>query len=425
MQRTLKEEWTEKYNSINTGRADDTTVLTAYNANIDVISCVEDLELEISEVNPKLHDKINTKAQLEQALKYCMENEENHEVEKGKLDYDPEGEPRIGGQAGIIANLLSRIGGNPLFYTPLLSEELSTVLDTGVRYPKPGKNRIIEEKIGECTNSTRTKKNLIFEFKTGRTGRLILSDSLKGFGPYFNSDLEKNTVELDTKIDCGFISGFHDVEGNRESKMKKSARQLKAISSPLHLEFAHKNMQTSRLVMNYIVPEVDSIGVDENEIHKILEIEDIEASESLDLVEGYEKCRELLEKLDISRIHFHGFSYHLVVAEKEHETEARDILDSMLFGEITAIQEAETGRIPSKKDLESFETENNSLEIEGIEQLTKFAERKEIKDFSKTGYTEVDGKKVAAIPILMHDDPEKTVGMGDIISAATFTSENA
>ncbi|MBC5792769.1 MAG: hypothetical protein H8Z69_01895 [Nanohaloarchaea archaeon] len=425
MQRALKGEWLDKYNEIDSERIENTIVLTAYNANIDVISRVEDLNLEISEVNPKLHEKINTKAQLEQALKYCMENEENHEIDKGSLEYEPEGDARIGGQAGIVANLLSRIGSKPIFYTPLLSEELTSVLDNEVSYPKTGKNRIIEEKVNECANSTRTKKNLIFEFQSGRTGRLILSDTLKGFGPYFNSDLEDNISELDAKIDCGFLSGFHNVTGNKESKIKKSERQLKAIESPLHLEFAYKGKEIAELMLDFIVPEVDSIGVDENEIHKILEIKDIEASEDLDLVEGFEKCSQLLEKLNISRIHFHGFSYHLIVAEEGYSLESSKIRDSMLLGEMTAIQEAETGKIPSKRTLEKFDSQDENLSLKGIEQLSKFEEVHDIEKFGSKGFAEIEGKKVAAIPILIHQDPEKTVGMGDIISATTFTSENS
>mgnify|MGYP006300470371 FL=1 len=61
--------------------------------------------------------------------------------------------------------------------------------------------------------------------------------------------------------------------------------------------------------------------------------------------------------------------------------------------------------------------------MKGVQQIREFGEFMDLKKFERRGYADLDGYRVAGIPVLIHPDPERTVGMGDIISAGSFGSE--
>jgi len=96
----------------------------------------------------------------------------------------------IGGQAGIMSNFLAKTGNGVIFYTPLLSEDLSSRIDDKVLYPvMDGEFEL--KNVRDASNTDRTKKNHIFEFDSKEsTGRMILSDTLKGFAHISGKELK-------------------------------------------------------------------------------------------------------------------------------------------------------------------------------------------------------------------------------------------
>ncbi len=418
----MKEDWIRKYKSSTRLVESSVDVLTGFNSNIDVIHQTENLELDLEDVEPKLGDVESVK-DLKSCLKYCMEKGENHEVDiDADLELDLPGEEKIGGQAGIISNFLSKNGNGVILYTPLLSEELAENLNEKILYPVIDGEFALKN-IRDSSNTDRTKKNHIFEFNQHRSGRLILSDSLKGFGPYFRKGVEDNLETLEEGVDCAIVSGFHDVEGNREAKLKKSEEQLSKMDVPVHLEYVHKNSDLARLIAKHVIPHVDSIGLDETEMKEVLDTLNIERESSgdLNLGEAFKEGKKLLEKFDISRLHLHTYRYHLVLTDIPYPSTKEDIRDGMLYGELAAIQTAEEGEIPGKEDIKSFDMENKKLQ--SLRELKHFEDFFDLQDFSKTGKGTVEDLNVVAIPTIIHRDPERTVGMGDIISSGAFTSE--
>lgn len=397
-------------------------ILTGFNANIDVIHQVSDLELDLSETESELFDQVSTQRELESSLKYCIEKSENNEVDKGDLEVEFEGEESIGGQAGIMSNFLAGTGNGVIFYTPLLSEELASEIDEKVLYPVMDGEFMLKN-VRDSSNTDRTKKNHIFEFNNeDSTGRLILSDTLKGFGPYFRKGVEENLGSIQENIDCAVFSGYHDIEGNKEAKLKKSAKQLRMINKPVHLEFVNKNTEVTSLILKYILPEVNSFGLDETEFHTLMNLLDIGDTEGdLNLGKAFDAAREILRKFELNRIHLHTYRYHLTVVTEDYVTSSNKIRNSMLYGEIAAIQAADTGHIPKKEDITDFNMKNK--EINGLQELRHFGNFFDIEDFEQTGIAEIEDFNVIAIPTIIHNDPEKTVGMGDIISSGAFTSE--
>ncbi len=417
-----KDSWIERYKNSTHLAEKSVDILTGFNANIDVIHQVSDLDLDLSETEPKLFDKISKIEELKSSLNYCIKNSENDEIDIGALEINFEGEESIGGQAGIMSNFLAGTGNGVIFYTPLLSEELASKIDEKVLYPVMDGEFMLKN-VRDASNTDRTKKNHIFEFNIDEsTGRLIVSDTLKGFGPYFRKGVEENLDLTQENIDCAVFSGFHDVVGNKEIKLRKSAKQIQMMEKPVHLEFVNKNLETTSLIVKHILPEVDSFGLDESEFESLMDLMDLEdKSEELNLGTAFNAAKKIIERFQIKRIHLHTYRYHLTVTTENYTTDLPKIRESMLYGELAAIQAADTGRIPGKEDILKFDMENKK--INGLHELRHFGDYFEISDFEETGTAEIDGFKVVAIPTIIHNDPEKTVGMGDIISSGAFTSE--
>jgi len=418
-----KEKWSEKYRDSTRLVENSVGVLTGFNANIDVIHQLSDLDLDLSETEPELFDQISTLGELSSSLKYCIENTENNEIDIGNLDIEFEGEEFIGGQAGIMSNFLAGTGNGVIFYTPLLSDELASKVNEKVLYPIINGEFMLKN-VRDASNTDRTKKNRIFEFKNkDSTGRLIVSGKLKGFGPYFRKGVEENLDVIQENIDCAVFSGYHDIEGNKDAKLKKSAKQLRMMDKPVHLEFVNKNSDITSLILKYILPEVDSFGLDETEFESLMDLLDIDRDSEGDLNLGraFDAAREIIQKFELDRIHLHTYRYHLTVATGDYVTSAHKIRDAMLYGEVSAIQAADTGHIPTKEDIPEFDMENKK--INGLQELRHFGNFFDVEEFEESGIAEVDDFKVVAIPTIIHNNPEKTVGMGDIISSGAFTSE--
>lgn len=417
-----RENWIKKYRNSAHLAEKSVDILTGFNANIDVIHQISDLGFDLSENEPELFEHISTHGELKSSLKYCIKNTENNEIDVGDLELEYEGEESVGGQAGIMSNFLAGTGNGVIFYTPLLSEELASKVDEKVLYPVIDGEFMLKN-VRDASNTDRTKKNHIFEFNNkDSTGRLIVSDTLKGFGPYFRKGVEENLDVIQENIDCAVFSGYHDVVGNKEAKLKKSAKQIQMIDKPVHLEFVNKNMETTSLILKHVLPEVDSFGLDESEFESLMELLGLEVpSKDLNLGTAFNSAKKIIEKFHLERIHLHTYRYHLIVTTEDYTTPLDKIQESMLYGELAAIQAADTGHIPGKEDVMEFDMENK--EINGLHDLKHFGDFFDLDDFEKTGAAELDGFKIVAIPTIIHNDPEKTVGMGDIISSGAFTSE--
>lgn len=418
----IKEKWIEKYRSSTEMVNKPADVLTGFNANIDVIHQVSELNLDLKDSEQKLIKSLNNTEDLKSSLKYCINKSENNEVDKGNIELKLEGDEYIGGQAGIISNFLAKTGKGVIFYTPLLSEELASNIEDKVLYPVIDGEFMLKN-VRDASNTDRLKKNHIFEFNNqGDTGRLIVSDTLKGFGPYFRKGVEDNLDFIQQTVDCAVLSGFHDIEGNKVAKLKKAARQVNMIDKPTHLEFVNKNLETTSLILEHLIGEFDSLGLDESEFKAIVKHLDIDSiSGDLNLGEAFSCSKKLLNRFNLDRIHLHTIRYHIIVVKQDYATPMEKLRKSMLYGEVAAIQAADKGELPSKEDIETFNMENK--EINGLQELEHFEDYFNLEDFKESGMAEIDDFKLVAIPTIIHRDPEKTVGMGDIISSGTFSSE--
>jgi ADP-dependent phosphofructokinase/glucokinase len=393
-------------------------VFTGYNINIDVVHG-EKFELDQP---PELKRTAKTIDDLKSALRYCKERNENHEIDYSNLEIEG-GKRYIGGQGGIVANYLADTENEVILYTPSLSEELAEIMSEKILYPVKKDDIFYLKNIQDAVNSDKTKINHIFEFKNDRSGRLILSGKLQDYEPYLPAEIEEELPLIQGNIDCCVLSGFHNTTGNKVAKMKKAGKQLSEIHKPVHVEYAHKDRETTNLIIKHIIPKADSLGLDETELKELSEILEIKCPDSPNFGESFKILKDMLEKLGLARIHLHTYNYHITMVEDSYPVETERIRDSMLYGELSAIQSAEKGRIPDSDDIKDFSMENKN--IQDTQELQDFGDFHNLENFAEEGTAKLEDVRVAGIPIVKHHDPERTVGMGDIISSGAFSHENA
>jgi len=420
----MKEKWRMRYQEstelIGKSRVN---MLTGFNANIDLLYSLEDLKIDLEEVDKELVNPVESISDLKSTLKYCVENGENEEVNgEGFHELMPNiGEKRIGGQAGIMANFLSGFDNYVVFHTPLLSDELANMISSEVVSPVM-EGKLLLKRVQESSNTDRTKKNTIIEFNGEKTGRLIVSDKLRGFGPYFRSGVEDNFEALEDEIDRMILSGYQNIDGNLETKLEKAEKQLDNIETDKHLEYVAMEDQKSEKVFKTILNKFESIGMDETEAKQIAKFSEVEIEgDSLNSVEALKLSKELIKEKDLSRVHIHTYRYQLCVSSIDYDIGAEKIRKSVLFGEACATQMADQGSIPSRKDMEQFDLEDKH--VHKGEPLEKLSHELGEKDFASEGVYENNEFKIVAAPTLIHEDPERLVGMGDVISSGAFTAE--
>jgi len=413
----MKQKWLKRYRDAAERDRKSVDILTGFNANIDVIYNAENVDL--NSTKPQHVDSVEKVEELKQELKYCIENGLNEEVEL-ETDIDlGQAKENVGGQAGIMSNFLSNQNHAVIFYTPFLSEELAQKMNKNILSPVMD-GKFVLKNVRDTVTADRTKRNIIVEYENESTGRTIFSRKMKGFGPYFRKGIEDNFDQLKDNIDRAILSGFHDVEGNMEAKLKKAQKQLEKLNVPLHLEYVYRK-ETAELILDHVMPEVDSIGLDEDETEKIAELIDIDVSDNLSLGDAFKVARELIKLNDMERVHIHTYRYHVTVTDNRYNIAPDKIRDSMLYGELSAIISAEEGRIPAPEDYSKFDMENKHIHI--LDDLEHFEDFFNIEGFVETGIAELHGLNIVAIPTIIHEDPKKVVGLGDIISSGAYIDE--
>lgn len=417
----MKDIWRQKYQEIaERPGIGEFQVLTGFNANIDRTIDFGELDWNL-DVEAEKKEKVNNKEDVKKVLKHAIENSENLEVDATNLNLKfDQGVQSVGGQAGIMANFLSGLNGSVTFYTPFLSQELAERIDERVLHPYFDKEFSLKN-VRDAANTDRTKENIIIEFKKPKSGRLILSDKLRGFGPYFRSGIADNIEMIDENIEGALLGGFQNVKGNKEVKIEKSRRQLNKLESRTHIELADSDKELYKVIGTEIIPEADSIGMDETEALKLAAISDKDYSDNLKMGEAFDLMKDLIDETGLSRCHLHTYRYHLVVTGDDYPIKKDEILQGMMFGEISAITCATKGDIPDINDYGHLDFE--SMHIKNLDEFEHFEDFFGLEEFVETGKAEVDGYNVCAIPTLIHENPKRLVGMGDLISSGAFAYE--
>ncbi|MCX6815885.1 MAG: hypothetical protein NT120_03465 [Candidatus Aenigmarchaeota archaeon] len=413
------------------------SVFVAFNSNIDNIVHVDrQLEKFAGNAKPRHLEKIENPDDIFSGLLYSMKNSESMELVMGKKverwlskNIRPDRQ-RMGGQAGIISNMLSTIGVQAITYTPLLSKEQCRLfskkvllIDNGLKHADKVKRK--DEK----------KINWIFEYDKGQKFLDIRAGDVSRFIAASRPDAFRlKDVSINFDFDCAILSGFQNIHERyndgttyRDQFLiaKKMIRKIKAKKKPVHIEFAYSGNRKIMENMVKITSHADSVGMDESELMRVLDIlKEKKLSRQIhkkhdirDIFNGLEK---MADHLETKKIHIHGAGYFMAVCKKDYHIGPEEIKKSMDLAAVAAGAEA-SYKIKSRKDIiKGLKYPQAALGWKKQKILAGYLRKKGI--IMKDGIAK-DKYNIIIVPNRTIRNIRDVVGLGDIISASIFAAE--
>ncbi|MFB6076163.1 MAG: ADP-dependent glucokinase/phosphofructokinase [Candidatus Aenigmatarchaeota archaeon] len=432
------------------------TLFVAYNTDVDEI-------YEINENFEKLFSKeeyeearkrdpvsIEEKVDLLAGLLKSMKNNDAEELPIYnkkvhsflKNNLKPQTE-RMGGQAGIMSNLLSILGCKVIVYTELLSNKQAEMFADNQRIFYPLANDILHfKRPQDCASRMKTKKNWIFEYKKGNK---IFETEAKGNNRFVAASrpeeikievgkLQKHAEALSKECDCAILSGFHDLKEDYKDgttyldhlkNSKKFIKRMK-VGNPdlkIQIEFASTpDRQMRKDILKVIVPEANCLSMDRSEMISVLEILENNETEEIDSVEEYfEGLKNILQGTGIECVKIHTLHYFMTINNGYIEPEF--IKKGLEFARKLAYIKAREGNVES---IDSVNTVNdNDISQKGIRERERLSNYLGNNELTKKGLIKNTDYNLIMIPTKLVENPEETVGIGDVISSGSFALENA
>lgn len=362
----------------------------------------------------------------------------------------------VGGQAGIIANLMASLEAGSILYAPLMSPRQAAFFSDDVEFPVVRNGALALEQVSQAAEETAaTKVNWIFEYAKGdvfevggeaitvpRANRVIFATRPSGLTMAFEPSYVPYLGPLASHVDVGFIAGYHNVSATMPDGrsalqyMDDEEANLGAMlaANPdlkLHLEYVTpKSAEFEIPMLERATRYIKSFGINENEIKLVLDrygrAEELEGVKQCECAASlYRAGRALLDALNVDRIHIHNLGYYVMVCRTTPETTSR-LKDAQVNGCLYA-----TAAVSVKALYGGFATPDKLREVKrlrlseiGFSQMTAFAQEFGLgEDFMETGIADMGDHYAILTPAFIVDRPVSTVGMGDTISSTSFTYE--
>jgi len=424
----------------------DHRVYLAHNANVDAITSASAVAPSLAAPAERPRSgSVDSPAVLARGIADAMERGDGDLVaitdefgEWLEATVEPEAE-RLGGQAGLMADLLSVVGADPILYTYLLTEtQRSMFTDPGaIEFPVVREGNLELVPLSDVTNAEQTKINWIFEFEEGEPfhGVTATADSrfIAAARPE-RVDLETGlgdvVTDLADRIDCALLSGYHSMKrayadgSTYEDCIERGrafVRQLRADADlPVQVEYGvtHKD-GLRRAMAERILPEVDAVGLDSRELGLLLDDLDVtDGPEGDDVVSTYRQLECVRRELGVDCVKAHRTHYFLAATSGEYCSPGA-IRRGWDVASVVAAAKATEGTIRDVTDLEvGLDVEYSEAGRAAVEALAEHLDAEVEHDALAT-------EDVVAHPNRVVDDPQGTVGLGDSVSVANFAVEQA
>lgn len=428
-------------------------VLLAYNTNIDAVHYLDSEDLEervrragIDEVlkySEELPENIKSVPQLLGSILWSVKRGKAAElfVESCPVRFYMKrwgwNELRMGGQVGIMANLLGGVYGVPVIaHVPQLSRLQASLFKDGPIYvPKvvDGEVKLVHPR--EFGGEEESCFHYIYEFPRGfrvldfeapRENRFIGAADDYNTTLFIRDEFREHFDEIASNAELAVVSGLQALTAENYAEPFETIRAnlevLNERNVPVHLEFAFTPDETVRKAILDLLPKFWSVGLNEVELASIMEVmgerklaEKLLADDPVDPVAVTEAMLKLAEKTGVKRIHFHTYGYYLALTEYRGEF----VRDALLFAALAAAAKAKLGDVPSINEVvEAMDVPVNK-KVEPVEETL-------VREYGmKEGVAEVNGFQLAFIPTKIVEKPKSTVGIGDTISSSAFVGEFA
>jgi len=460
MQTDPEQFWKDRYEKVS-GHfercvKDISGIFVAFNTNIDAIEHVDSKLLKLLQIESFSQKnnacEINSlddfrtgliaSMKLGKAMEWEIKDMETYNYLLDNITYDSQ---RIGGQAGIVANVLAHLGmKNVVVFNPKLSEAEADMYDPAVKALKFSGNsaRLIKARDAYSVNDV-PKINLVFEFAEGlkvktkdspflvpRMNRFIVSYRPKGREPFFDDKISDNFKENLKNIKRAFLSGYQAISTDEQFFRAKVQLSLMRKANPemkMHLEFtSEEDLEKVAKIVKYLLPAIDSIGCNERETCIFLRsmgkkdlADNIKNSgySAKDILEG---IRYIKKKTGLKRVHVHNINYMLCLADKDYAPPEKT-RDAMQLCVMSAFAKSIRGFIHHAVDLDL--SNNVGVNPKGMKQLS-LMDRHQASKIGEGIYS--CGKNyLVMIPTKIGVHAKATVGLGDTVSSTAFVGDLA
>lgn len=437
-------------------------ILCAYNANIDALYSITADEVcamlsseDTTEVMEKITNPpglINSMSDFLAGLLLCMKEGTGaewliHGPEVFKLLKDQfihRAKLRMGGNMGIMANVLSEMGAelvvpNVVNPTP---RQLSFFSKKAIYIPGSA----------SCSKEAKCEDDepihFVFDFKKGehveygdivftvpRENRFIATYDIMNMSllvnPYFEDYAIKHAGEMDGLL----ISGFHMMlekypDGSTfMDKLNKVLGQLQKWGSmntnmSIHGEFGHfTNKDMALHVFSRLSPFVSSIGMNEDELSMLNSVHEVHAAKILemDVFSILEAAKRSLLASSLRKMVVHTREYVLHIS-RQIDLDPGSQLEAMSFGVTCAGIFASVGQLHDRNKLGSMSSTLKESDF-GRAQTERLIETAAAVRSGRGAVGTYDDHQVCILPTLLSDDPVSTVGLGDTVTASMFLRE--
>ncbi|NLM41683.1 MAG: hypothetical protein GX199_05180 [Firmicutes bacterium] len=448
--------------------------LAAFNTNVDVVVHLEQAKLAPLLSNPRVDftaverllgmeipEVTNENEFVAVLMQALQEGKSVHIVLRDMdmlswlEDVFPERVESMGGQAGIIANQMAALGAHSMVYTSLLSAKQASMFFPEVDVPVVRDGLAIVNVQEAVRPNDPVKENWIFEYAknerfelgghvitTPRANRVILATRPEGVVMAFDPELEQYLPELGKSVDVAFLAGFHYApagESERKAYLAdsmNSVHRLKEQNPHLRLHFEYVPMsadEAEREMLKAVASEIQSFGINENEIKRVLRIYGyeqeraaIEAKEcSYTLYDGVVK---LWQELGFERIQLHNLGYYVVLLKKPYRVPVEHVRQACLYASsVNAIKAKYGGYVLYDRLAEAAEIPLSTIGFQQLETFAQEMQRRGVEvpgSFLEDGILEFPDHTVLIVPAHVVPNPVSTVGMGDTISSSAYAYEH-
>ncbi|MDW7732169.1 MAG: ADP-specific phosphofructokinase [Methanolobus sp.] len=477
------EEWekhyAEAYANIKDSLKDIRGVFVAYNSNIDAIKHINEEEMKklvgilgcgsiqqrVVEYPRVIDDPVDFMARLVismrdgKAAEVPTHTTDIHEWLMDNLVFD---NARMGGQAGIMSNLLANLGlNNVITYVPWLSlEQAGYFVDSpNLKFPfvEDGKLELKHPK-EVYDHDQKPKVNWIIEFSKGtnvccagecfkipRDNRLIISSRPDWLRIDMDSKIYERLPQIRQQIDGAILAGYQIIREEYEDGLtyhhyvERAVNVIESLKEcnpdlPIHVEFTSiQNKVIRKAILTDIVKKhVTSLGLDTIEVANALNVLGYEelaysvmGKDEESVVALYKGAVILLEKLELQVVNIHSLGHFISLVSQDCPIDVEDYREALLFASILAATQASTGSISSIDDAQiGLQVPVYEKGYENLYSLASYLVRQGIctmEDF-EDGCVNALGHSLVIVPTKVVEDPVGTVGIGDAISAGTFVA---
>lgn len=468
----LKEKWLEYYKTApaQLGKMGEVKgLISAFNANVDAVikvsgksieKIISENKLDLSEIFKDGENSIQSNEDAIRGFLQCFQEGKAEEwliEDKAVFNWLNEtvgyDKLQMGGQGGIVANVMAVCGVNSVYVHCASSpkEQSQLFLDL--------ENLLTVDENGQLAQaSTVDRRNdlplihWIIEFDKGDTinlggktytcpkaNRFIATYDPLNFKLHIDEQFSNCMAKDDVNSEYIILSGYQMLHENLKdgtkgadkidaSKIMIKEWRKSSSNNLLHLEVASTQDKVVRKhLIDSLVESVDSLGFNERELIDMLEVigEDELAAKceaNINAENMFEAMLKIYEYTECPRMQLHMFGLYLTLQKKGFRISPIQNRNGMQLAATVAAAKAGTGAINTKDVL--LWAQGHKVSDVGLNELNnlqnfmseKFGEN----DLLETGMYENESIEVIAVPTILIEKPVTLVGMGDTISSVSL-----